>query len=143
MKVVIYTVSSTMKIIYTQFLTLSTWGIWNSLRLLSEKKQTGKHDLEKQRRKGVMSNQNWDLIWLQSLLFPFELVNLQEIMFLHVFVSLTYLPPSSLSKERASKWLCSSYLIVALVICVVTCLGIYFWKAPCHWVMFWFMSLSC
>lgn len=51
-----------MKIIYTQFLTLSTWGIWNSLRLLSEKKQTGKHDLEKQRRKGVMSNQNWDLI---------------------------------------------------------------------------------
>lgn len=37
-------------------------GIWNSLRLLSEKKKTGKHDLEKQRRKGVMSNQNWDLI---------------------------------------------------------------------------------
>lgn len=58
----INTVSSTMKIIYTQFLTLSTWGIWNSLRLLSEKKKTGKHDLEKQRRKGVMSNQNLDLI---------------------------------------------------------------------------------
>ena len=57
----IYTVSSSMKIIYTQFLTLRTWGIWNSLRLLSEKK-TGKHDLEKQRRKGVMTNQNWDLI---------------------------------------------------------------------------------
>lgn len=34
----IYTVSSSMKIIYTQFLTLKTWGIWNSLRLLSEKK---------------------------------------------------------------------------------------------------------
>lgn len=58
----INTVSSTMKIIYTQFLTLRTWGIWNSLKLLSEKKKTGKHDLEKQRRKGVMSNQNWDLI---------------------------------------------------------------------------------